>query len=206
MKRVKFLSSLFPSLYDLAMQPLEKRKFRKIRSEILSIADGRVLEVGAGTGINFPLYKNADRVDAIEPNQAMIEKSILRKNAAAVPIHIHRQSAEDLEFADKTFDSAVATLVFCTIPNPDKALAEIRRVCKPTAKILFFEHVKMEQPALAFAQEALNPLWKRICDGCQLNRDTLLAIQKSGMKVTNVTPYYKGLFLVMECVNSDGSR
>ncbi|MDF2036022.1 class I SAM-dependent methyltransferase [Cytobacillus oceanisediminis] len=200
------MSSLFPSLYDLTMQPFEKRKFRQIRSKILSMASGRVLEVGAGTGINFPLYKNAARVDAIEPNQAMIEKSIPRKNAAAVPIHIHRQSAEDLEFADNTFDSAVATLVFCTIPDPYKALSEIKRVCKPQAKILFFEHVKMEQPALAFAQEALNPLWKRICDGCHLNRDTLLAIQESGMKVSNVTSYYKGLFLVVECENSDGGR
>lgn len=73
------MSSLFPSLYDLAMQPLEKRKFQKIRSEILNMADGRVLEIGAGTGINFPLYQKADRVDAIEPNQAMIEKSLSRK-------------------------------------------------------------------------------------------------------------------------------
>ncbi|KAF0819897.1 MULTISPECIES: class I SAM-dependent methyltransferase [unclassified Cytobacillus] len=197
------MSKLFPSLYDLAMQPLEKRKFQKIRSEILTMTSGRVLEIGAGTGINFPLYKNADRVDAIEPNQAMIEKSLPRKYEAAVPIQIHQQSAEKLEFADNTFDSAVAALVFCTIPNPEKALAEIRRVCKPQAKILFFEHVKMEQPALAFAQEALNPLWKRICDGCHLNRNTLQAIQDSGMKITNVTAYYKGLFLVVKCENLD---
>src|SRR5690606_20448440 len=120
------LSKLFPSLYDLAMQPLEKRKFQKIRSEILTMTSGRVLEIGAGTGINFPLYKNADRVDAIEPNQAMIEKSLPRKYEAAVPIQIHQQSAEKLEFADNTFDSAVAALVFCTIPNPEAALAEIR--------------------------------------------------------------------------------
>ncbi|MEK3853727.1 class I SAM-dependent methyltransferase [Cytobacillus sp. FSL H8-0458] len=200
------MSSLFPSLYDLAMQPLEKRKFQKIRSEILNMADGRVLEIGAGTGINFPLYQKADRVDAIEPNQAMIEKSLSRKNAASVPIHIHRQSAEELEFADNTFDSAVATLVLCTIPNPEQALTEIKRVCKPQAKILFFEHVKMAQPALGFAQDALNPLWKRICDGCHLNRDTLQTIQDSGMKITNVTAYYKGLFLVVECENPDGGR
>ncbi|EWG11336.1 class I SAM-dependent methyltransferase [Cytobacillus firmus] len=200
------MSSLFPSLYDLAMQPLEKRKFQKIRSEILTMAAGRVLEIGAGTGINFPLYKKAERVDAIEPNQAMIEKSLTRRNEASVPIHIHEQSAEQLEFADNTFDSAVATLVFCSIPNPEQALAEIKRVCKPQAKILFFEHVKMNQPALAFAQEALNPLWKRICDGCHLNRDTLQAIQDSGMKITNVTAYYKGLFIVVESKNPDGGR
>lgn len=170
------------------------------------MACGRVLEIGAGTGINFPLYKKAERVDAIEPNQAMIEKSLSRKNVASVPILIHQQSAEELEFTDNTFDSAVATLVFCTIPNPEQALAEIKRVCKPQAKILFFEHVKMEQPALAFAQEALNPLWVRICDGCHLNRDTLQAIRDSGMKITNVTPFYKGLFLVVECENPDTGR
>ncbi|KON87700.1 methyltransferase type 11 [Sporosarcina globispora] len=195
------MSSFFPSVYDLAMQPLEKRSFRQIRNRILSKTAGRVLEVGAGTGINFPLYKNAAVVDAIEPNQAMIDKSQSRKNEAVVPIHIHQQSAENLEFPDNTFDCAVATLVFCTIPNPPKALEEIKRVCKPQAKILFFEHVKMKQPALAFAQETLNPIWKRICDGCHLDRDTLQTIRESGMKVTNVTAYYKGLFLVVESEN-----
>jgi ubiquinone/menaquinone biosynthesis C-methylase UbiE len=184
------------------MQPLEKRKFQQIRKEILSHATGRILEIGAGTGINFPLYKNAEHVDAIEPNPGMIEQSYTRKAAAAVPIQVHQQSAESLNFPDDTFDTVVATLVFCTIPDPEKALQEIKRVSKPHAKILFFEHVKMKHPILAFAQEALNPLWKRVCDGCHLNRDTLYTIQESGLLVTNVTSYYKGLFLVVGSENN----
>ncbi|MBT2690655.1 class I SAM-dependent methyltransferase [Bacillus sp. ISL-47] len=196
------MSNFFPSIYDLAMRPLEKRKFQQIRKELLSHATGRVLEIGAGTGINFPLYKNAEHVDAIEPNQGMIEQSHPRKAAAAVPIQVHQQSAESLNFPDDTFDTVVSTLVFCTIPDPVKALQEISRVSKSQTKILFFEHVKMEQPIPAFAQEALNPLWKRVCDGCNLNRNTLQTIQESGLLVTNVTSYYKGLFLVVESENN----
>ncbi|GLB59525.1 class I SAM-dependent methyltransferase [Cytobacillus sp. NCCP-133] len=193
--------NFFPSIYDLAMQPLEKSKFQKIRKGILSKATGRVLEIGAGTGVNFPLYKHAEHVDAIEPNEGMIEQSQPRKAAAAVPIQIHRQSAENLDFPDNTFDTVVATLVFCTIPNPEKALREILRVSKPNAKILFFEHVKIDQPALAFAQEILNPVWKRVCDGCHLNRDTLKTIHDCGLQVIKVTSHYKGLFLEIESEN-----
>lgn len=196
------MRNFFPSIYDLAMKPLEKRNFQKIRKEVLSKAAGRVLEIGSGTGINFPIYKNAAHVDAIEPSKGMIEQSQTRKTAARVPIRVHQQSAENLEFPDNTFDTVVATLVFCTIPTPVKALEEIIRVSKPQAKILFFEHVKTEQPALAFAQEALNPIWKRICDGCHLNRETLKIIQESGLKVTKVASHYKGLFIVVESENN----
>lgn len=191
----------FPKIYDIAMSPLEKRSFRKIRKEIIGRATGRVLEIGSGTGVNFPFYQNVEHVDAIELNSMMIEKSKNRQRFATVPIKMHSQSAEKLDFIDKTFDSVVATLVFCTIPDPVNALKEIKRVCKPDGKILFFEHVKMKHPFLVRMQNTLTPFWKWICDGCHLNRDTLQLITEAELKVKRVQSYYKGLFLVIECVN-----
>lgn len=190
-----------PSLYDLAMKPLEKRKFRKIREALLLKARGRVLEIGAGTGVNFPLYQNVEKVDAIEPNSDMLKHANEKKASSSVPICFHQQSAETLNFPDNTFDSVVATLVFCSIPDPEKALLEIKRVSKPNAAVLFFEHVKMEQRGLALAQDFLTPLWKRLFGGCHLNRDTLQMIQQSGFQIKNVTSYYKGLFLAIESEN-----
>lgn len=114
------MGKLFPAIYDFAMKPLENGPFKVIRQELIDQANGRVLEIGAGTGINFPLYNNVEKVDAIEPNPEMEEKSRVRKNLTEVPITIHAQNAENLLFEDNTFDSVIATLVFCTIPNPSE--------------------------------------------------------------------------------------
>jgi ubiquinone/menaquinone biosynthesis C-methylase UbiE len=94
-------------------------------------AEGRVLEIGSGTGVNFPFYNNATQVDAVEPNAFMAKKSLDRRKLAKIPIHTYLVKAEQLPFPDNTFDSVVGTLVFCTIPEPLKALKEIHRVSKP---------------------------------------------------------------------------
>lgn len=148
----------FPTIYDMAMSPLEKTKFKKIRKKLVNQASGRVLEIGSVTGVNFPHYQNATQVDAIEPNPLMKER-------ARILIQIYQVKAEKLPFADNTFDSVVATLVFCTIPEPIKAVQEIQRVSKPNAKILFFEHVRLDQAFLGKTQDILTPLWKKACDG-----------------------------------------
>jgi ubiquinone/menaquinone biosynthesis C-methylase UbiE len=91
--------------------------------------------------------------------------------------------------------------VFCTIPDPKKALEEIQRVCKPDGHVLLFEHVKIDHPVLGSLQEWLTPLWKRLCDGCHLNRRTLEWVKQAGFKTTNVQRYYKDLFVVVEAIN-----
>jgi ubiquinone/menaquinone biosynthesis C-methylase UbiE len=197
------MSQSFAKWYDFFMSPLEKKKFKQIRSELLAKATGTVLEIGAGTGINFPLYEHADKVTAIEPSEHMIARSQSKHSQSRVAIEVVTASAEALPFADHSFDSVVATLVFCTIPNPEKALEEIKRVCRPGGKILFFEHVKMENPFLGTLQEWLTPGWKKICDGCCLNRDTLGLIESHGLPIVKVKNYYKGLFIVVEAVNHE---
>ncbi|PIC65171.1 SAM-dependent methyltransferase [Sporosarcina sp. P13] len=195
------MNSLFPKLYDLAMRPLEATRFKKVRTELVRTAKGNVLEIGSGTGINFPYYQEADQVVAVEPNPYMSKRATRRGKNASVRIIVYEASAESLPFADNTFDTVIATLVFCTIPDPFKALQEIQRVGKENARILFFEHVRMEQRLLGKTQDFLNPFWEMICDGCQLNRDTLNMITHSGIEVTKIESLYAKLFLSIECRN-----
>ncbi len=192
------LSSSFARWYDFVMGPLERWKFQGIRKELLEKASGKVLELGSGTGINFPLYNQVDSVTAIEPNKYMIEQSILKKEKSVVPMEIVHTGAERLPFADGAFDSVVATLVFCTIPDVDKAVSEMKRVCKSDGKILLFEHVKMENRFLAKLQDWLTPFWQKIGDGCCLNRDTISLFKSHGFNLIEVRKFYKGLFIVVE--------
>ncbi|MDV6377466.1 class I SAM-dependent methyltransferase [Sporosarcina sp. GW1-11] len=195
------MNSLFPKLYDLAMKPLEATRFKKVRTDLVQTATGNVLEIGSGTGINFPYYRDADQVVAVEPNPSMSKRAVHRGKNASVRIIVHEASAESLPFDDNTFDTVIATLVFCTIPDPYKALQEIQRVSKVNARILFFEHVRMEQQLLGKTQDFLNPIWQMICDGCQLNRDTLNMITYSGIEITKIESLYAKLFLTIECLN-----
>lgn len=195
------MSRLFAKGYDFFMSPLEKEQFRRIRKELLSKATGQVLEIGSGTGINFPLYRNVEKVIATEPSLDMIERSQLKHQQSVVPIEIVQASAEALPFVDNSFDTVVATLVFCTIPNPDKAIQELIRVCKPGGRILLFEHVKLGNGLLGWLQELLTPAWKKICDGCCLNRDTLALLKGKELTITEAKSFYKGLFLYAETLN-----
>lgn len=193
--------SVFPKLYDLAMKPLESTRFKRVRTDLVRSAKGIVLEIGSGTGVNFPYYEQAELVVAVEPNPLMSKRAVKRGRHANVTIMLYETTAESLPFADNTFDTVIATLVFCTIPDPMKALREIQRVSKPNARILFFEHVRMEQPLLAKAQDLFTPYWATICDGCQLNRDTVSIITHSGIEVKKIESLYAKLFLSIECLN-----
>lgn len=155
------MNKWFPYIYDMVMLPFERTRFKGIRKALVGKAVGRVLEIGAGTGLNFPYYYQAKHVDAVDPNPLMEQHALRRKRAALVPIETHVVEAEALPFADNTFDTVIATLVFCTIPNPEQAIKEITRVSKPNAQILLFEHVRMEQKFLGKIQDLLTPAWKK---------------------------------------------
>ncbi|WOV89249.1 class I SAM-dependent methyltransferase [Sporosarcina oncorhynchi] len=147
-------------------------------------------------------YRDAAHVTAVEPNPLIHARGAERLRKASVPIDVVEAIAEVLPFEDNAFDTVIATLVFCTIPDPPTALAEIQRVSKPNAEILFFEHVRMEQPVLGKTQDLLNPLWNKICDGCHLNRDTMSIIQQSRLDVVEVKQLYNKLFLSIRCKNN----
>jgi ubiquinone/menaquinone biosynthesis C-methylase UbiE len=192
------VSQTFAKWYDLFMVPLERKKFKTIRINLLSKASGKVLEIGSGTGINFPIYRSVESVTAIEPNPHMIKRSLAKKAMSKIPIEIVNIGAEQLPFDNDSFDTVVATLVFCTIPDVEKALLEMKRVCKPEGKILLFEHVKLDNRFLAKLQDWLTPFWKKICDGCCLNRETTYLLKKNGYQMIHMEKFYRGLFIVME--------
>jgi ubiquinone/menaquinone biosynthesis C-methylase UbiE len=184
------------------MAPLERSGFQDIRKSLLRQARGTVLEIGAGTGANFPYYTEAAHVIALDPDPSMVERSLLRARPATVPIEVIVARAEALPFPDHTFDAVVGTLVFCTIPEPRHALCELQRVSKPAGNALFFEHVRVHRPLAGRLQDWLTPVWKRLAGGCHMNRDTLALLTQAGFAVTRIEPHYKELFLVIEANTS----
>jgi len=187
----------FAAFYDMMMAPLERGGFQDIRKSLLRQAHGTVLEIGAGTGVNFPYYTEAAHVIAVDPDPGMVARSVPRARQATVPIDVLLARAEALPFPDHIFDTVVGTLVFCTIPDPRQALCELQRISKPAGTALFFEHVRVHRPLAGRLQEWLTPVWKRLAGGCHLNRDTLALLTQAGFDVTCRVPYSQGLFLVI---------
>lgn len=195
----------FAFFYDTVMGPLEKRWIARVRKKIVSGLDGNVLEIGTGTGANFPYYSKGKvkRVLTLEPNPYMIEQAKQRAKDVGLPVEFYQGMAETLPFKDGEFDTVVATLVLCSVSEPQKVFQEMRRVCKKGGKIVLFEHVRTESKLLAALQDVLTPAWKRLCDGCHLNRDTGRFMKESGILVIKEKKYAKGIFVEYEGLNPE---
>lgn len=166
------------------MQALEDAGLRELRRQLIGDLRGRVLEIGCGTGFNFTHYSAQAEVLAIEPFAPF--RAYAAGQVAGLPasITVVEGDAQQLHFADNEFDAVVGTLVFCSIPQPRRALAEIRRVTKPGAPLRLLEHVRHDQPLLGLFQDLVNPLW-HFCEGngCNLNRRTVALLQQSGCTI-----------------------
>lgn len=195
------MGAYFKANYDQLMKPLEKRMFSQIRSKLLAKAKGHVLEVGSGTGINFSLYRNVE-VTAIEPDKTMRELSMKRVKEASIPVRVEEGDAQYLRFPDDTFDTIVGTLVLCTIPNPAQAIQEMRRVLKPQGTFLLFEHVRSSSPILGKTMDLLTPAWKRMFDGCHLNRNTVEMITNAQIEIKSIHMLFNRMLVVIEGINS----
>ena len=172
-----------------------RREMEPLRREAVGQARGVVLEVGAGSGLNFALYPpgQVERVEAIEPDATMRRYAEPRRVAAPVPITLTAAPAEALPFADETFDSAVATLVFCSVSDPLRSLGEIKRVLKPGGALLMFEHVRAEGAFTARVQDMATPLNTRLAGGCHMNRDTAQTVTQAGFQITSLRRIPGGL-------------
>jgi len=169
------------TIYDLIMATGEKFTRGKLRSELLSHAKGKTLEIGAGTGLNFSHFPRAIDYIGIEPDESM-RKSALKKEKE-FHFHVEMGDAQSLQFADNSFDTVAATLVFCSIPNPELALKETYRVLKPGGQFLLLEHVKRPTPVAGWLQDHLTPMWKHLAGNCHLNRDPEEEIKRLGFKM-----------------------
>ena len=170
-------------LYEAIAARMEKAGVEKIRSRLASELRGRIIEVGCGTGLNFAHYHADAEVVAIEPIREFRDMALERAAAAAAKIEVIEGDAQALDFADASFDAALVTLVFCSVPDAQRGLAELRRVVRPGAPVVLFEHVRSERPLVRAVQEMLNPAWWRLMDGCNLNRDTESRIRAVGFRV-----------------------
>ena len=177
----------FAALYDRGLKATEEAGLRAMRRELLAGAGGRVLELGAGTGVNLDLYPDAvEDLVMIEPDPHMAKRLRARLVESARSATVVEASAERLPFEDDSFDAAVATLVLCTIPDPAAALAEAARVLKPGGQLLFVEHVRAEDPGLARWQDRLERPWRFLGDGCHCNRDTVATIAGSRFELKEI--------------------
>ena len=178
-----YASHIFPRLMDWVMSGKE---FQQLRRLLLQNARGKVLEIGLGTGLNLPHYpEGVSWLHAAEPATLLPERLIQRGKEATFPVEIKRISAETLPFDDRTFDCVVSTWTLCTIPDPVKALREVRRVLKPGGVFLFLEHGRSDDAKIAAWQDRLNPLQNIIGCGCNLNRRIDQLIAEAGLKILN---------------------
>lgn len=159
---------ILPPIIDLVMR---QKHLGDYRSRVVGAARGRVLEVGVGSGLNFPFYGNqVEHVLGLDPSPRLL--AIARQRAAAVsmPVELVRGSATAIPLNDNAVDTIVMTWTLCSIPDPAAALREMRRVLKPDGLLLFVEHGRAPEPGVVRWQQRLTPVWRRVAGGCHLDR------------------------------------
>jgi SAM-dependent methyltransferase len=165
---------------------LEEREIGQHRDELVAGLSGRVVEIGAGNGMNFAHYPSTvEEVVALEPEPYLRGKAQEAAGRATVRVTVRDGLADRLPLEDATVDAAVASLVLCTVPDPARALAELRRVLRPGGELRFFEHVRSDRPRKARIEQRLDSsgVWPHIGGGCHCARDTLAAIQAAGFRI-----------------------
>lgn len=177
----------FAAVYDRGLKATEEAGLREMRRQALAGAKGRTIDLGAGTGANLGLFPPAvTELVLAEPDPHMLKKLRAKLAAAGSTASAVQAPAESLPFDDSSFDTAVFTLVLCTVPDPTAALAEAARVLRPGGRLLFVEHVRAEDPGLARWQDRLERPWRFLADGCHCNRDTVAAIEASPLRLEQV--------------------
>jgi ubiquinone/menaquinone biosynthesis C-methylase UbiE len=175
----------FSALYDRCFKAAEEAGLREMRRDVLAGARGRVLEVGAGTGLNLELYpgEGIESLTLSEPDPLMVRQLREKLGGSKREAELIQAPAEDLPFADDYFDTVAVTLVLCTVPDQPAALREIHRVLKPGGQLLFLEHVRSDHPDRAKWQDRLEKPWRFLGDGCHCNRDTIATIAASRFEI-----------------------
>lgn len=179
---------VFARFYDRLSRSMEAKGSGEHRDELLAGLSGRVIEVGAGNGLNFAHYPDTvTEVVAVEPEPYLRERARESAGKASVPITIAEGTADGLPADDSSFDAAVASLVLCSVPDQGVALTELHRVVRPGGELRFYEHVIAERRGLARVQRMLDrTIWPHVGGGCHASRDTVAAIETSGFHVEDI--------------------
>ena len=165
---------------------------RRLRKRLLWGVKGQTLEIGIGTGLNFPYYPKGVQVFGIDLSENMLDEAHYKAESLGIKPHLNEMDAEELAFPDKSFDTVLSTLTLCGMENPNQVISEMARVCKPDGRLLFLEHGIsrvgwinrwLDRHADAHLKEF----------GCHLNRDMEAIIRDSGLQVDGVESHYFGL-------------
>lgn len=164
------------------------------RRRLIPTAQGQVLEIGVGPGFNLPLYGPAvDRIIALEPSPKLLAMAGRMTRGLSHPIELLEASAESLPMEDRTIDTVVSTWTLCSIPDVTRALDEMRRVLKPSGRLVFVEHGLSPDASVCRWQQRLTPVWKRLAGGCHLNRPIETLLAEAGFRLERIEhSYMKG--------------
>ena len=179
---------LLPRLCHLSMR---NRRLLPYRQRAIGLAEGRVLEIGVGSGLNFPLYGARVReILALEPAPQLIAMARQVADASAVPITFIEASAEAIPIDDNSIDTVVMTWALCSIPQAIDAVAEMRRVLRPGGRLVFVEHGLAPEKGVRWWQDRLTPAWRCLSGGCHLNRPIRTIIENEGFRVDHLETGY----------------
>ena len=181
--------------YDRRIAPLfvhngcSMAAFKAMRARVVPKAEGIVLEAGFGSGLNLSFYdpRKVDRLIGIDPDPSMLRIAEKAQDETDIPIEIVTAGAESMPVESNSVDTVVVTYALCTIPDPEAALGEIRRVLRPGGRLLFAEHGRVDGSWCGRLQDGLNGLWGRIAGGCNLNRTPTDTIGKAGFAIASLT-------------------
>jgi len=163
----------------------------KQREKIIPLASGNVLEIGVGSGLNLPFYTSKiNTLIAIDPSIELWKRTLVNTQQLPFNFQFIEASAENIPAISNSFDCVVITYTLCTIPNLNKAFSEIKRVLKPTGKLLFCEHGKAPEKGIQKYQNIVNPVWKRVGGGCNLNRNIPNLIEANGFTISKLETMY----------------
>lgn len=182
--RTKARYNFIAPFYD-HMEFFSEKVFKEWRRKLLAHARGRIFEAGVGTGKNFPYYPKGTEITGIDIADKML--SLAEKRAADLGLNIKLMEGDvqSLPFRDNSFDTAVATFVFCSVPDPVSGLKELRRIVKPEGQILLLEHVRIDRPVIGLLMDMLNPLFANLL-GPNINRRTVENVTKAGLVIQHI--------------------
>jgi SAM-dependent methyltransferase len=188
-----YRNRIYPALVNLLGNP---KPIQALRQQMVSLAAGTVLEIGAGSGANFPHYDRATvkRLYALEPNPGMLRLALMQRHRAAVEIEFLTQPGERIPLEDESVDTVVSTFTLCTLPVLDEALTGIERVLKRTGQLIFLENSLAADPQVQRWQQRWEPIHRRVFEGLLLTRDIPSLIISAGFRMERLELVYVSRF------------
>ena len=198
--QIKHRYNRIAPFYDVLEGILEKLFFRRWRKILWEKVNGEhILEVGVGTGKNFPYYPTDAHITALDFSEDMLEQAKKKRLRNTIKIELELMDVQSLCYADNSFDTVIATFVFCSVPLPIKGLQELHRVCNPGGQVLLLEHVLSSKPFMAKMMHFMNPLVVSLI-GANINRKTVKNVQACGFEKVLLDPASKDMVKIIQAI------